>query len=441
MNSPRAWVIFGFSVLIYLIAVTQRSTFGIAGVEASERFDVNAAMLSTFAVLQIATYAALQIPVGVLADRYGSRPLLIFGAAAMALGQTALALSETLWTGLPARMLVGAGDAFTFISVVRLLPEWFSGRILAQLTQWLGMLGSVGQVVAAFPFAFLLHSLGWQHAFVIAAGASVVAVAIGVFIIRSGVPVHHDDPGSSTLGRLRVSMSSPGTQLGFWSHMLGGTAPGVVGIMWGFPLLTAGFGYDIATASMVMSMIVLGSLLPGPIIGWAVASYPFRRGDIVLGIAVLVYGTWAVVLLWPASPPVWLATLLFFIIGAGGPSSLIGMDYARTFNPTHSVGAASGFVNTGGFMGALLSMFVIGVVLDIADNARVAAGGVSDLYALDSFRLAFAISFIIPIAAFVGVLVTRQWLRRVRFRDEGIEAVPVWLSLWKATRRPSETST
>ena len=440
MNSPRAWVIFGFSVLMYLIAVTQRSTFGIAGVEATERFDVNAAMLSTFAVVQIATYAALQIPVGLLADRFGSRPLLTVGAAAMALGQAALAFSEVLWTGLPARMLVGAGDAFTFISVVRLLPEWFSGRVLAQLTQWLGMLGSVGQIVAAFPFAYLLHSLGWQWAFLIAASASVVAVAIGVVIIRRGVPVHHDGSGSSTLGRLRASISGPGTQLGFWSHMLGGTAPGVVGIMWGYPLLTTGFGYDMATASTVMSMIVVGSFLPGPIIGWAVASYPFRRGDIVLGMAMLVYGTWAVVLLWPTIPPVWLAMLLFFIIGAGGPSSLIGMDYARTFNPTHSVGAASGFVNTGGFMGALVSMFMIGLVLDIADSARVAAGGVSDLYAVDSFRIAFAISFVIPIAAFIGVLVTRQWLRRVRFRDEGIEAVPLWLSLWKTIRRPSRAT-
>jgi len=217
--------------------------------------------------------------------------------------------------------------------------------------------------------------------------------------------------------------------------MLGGTAPTLMATMWGYPLLTAGFGYDIATASTVMSMIVIGGLLPGPVIGWAAANYPFRRGDIVIGMALLVYGMWAIVLLWPGTPPVWLAMTLYFIIGAGGPSSLVGMDYARTFNPPHSVGAASGFVNTGGFTGGLTSMFIIGVVLDFVNNARVAAGEPSNLYALDSFRLGFLVSFIVPLIALVGVVVTRQWLRRVRFREEGIEPVPLWLAISRTARR------
>ena len=69
MNSWRSWVVFAGAVIVYLIAVTQRTTFGIVGVEATDRFGVSAATLSSVAVVQVATYAALQIPVGVLVDR------------------------------------------------------------------------------------------------------------------------------------------------------------------------------------------------------------------------------------------------------------------------------------------------------------------------------------------------------------------------------------
>lgn len=438
MNTPRAWAIFIGSVLIYLIAVTQRSTFGIAGVQATERFEVTAAALSTVAVVQVATYALLQIPVGILADRFGPRFMLIAGASVMTCGQLLLATAEEFWLGLVARILVGAGDAFVFVSILRLLPNWFRGRILSQLTQWLGMLGQFGQLLSAFPFVFILHSFGWEPAFLSAAGLAMVAIAIGILVVRNGRS--HDDgeapPEGSILRRLRLAVARPGTQLGFWSHMLGGTAPGLMGMMWGYPFLTAALGYDIGTASTLLSMIVVGGVLPAPVIGWAIARYPFRRGDMVLGMASLIYGVWLLVLLWPGEPPVWLVATLFFVIGAGGPSSLIGMDFARSFNPAHTMGAVSGFVNVGGFLGAFTSMFLVGVVLDLVDAARVAGGGVSELYALESFRIAFLVYFAVPLTAAVCVILTRRWLRRVRARDEGIEAVPIWVALFRSFRRP-----
>lgn len=438
MNSPRAWAVFIGSVVVYLIAVTQRSTFGIAGVEATERFEVTAAALSTVAVVQVATYASLQIPVGILADRLGPRVMLIAGSTIMACGQLLLATATEFWVGLVARILVGAGDAFTFVSILRLLPNWFRGRILSQLTQWLGMLGQFGQLLSAFPFAFILHSFGWEPAFLSAAGLAVLGITIGLLVVRNGQEQDHGDspPEGSIIRRLRFAIGRPGTQLGFWSHMLGGTAPNLMGMMWGYPFLTAALGYDIGTASVLLSMIVLGGVVPAPIIGWAAARFPFRRGDMVLGMGALIYGTWTLTLLWPEEPPVWLVGALFFVIGLGGPTSLIGIDFARSFNPAHTVGAVSGFVNVGGFLGGFTSMFLVGVVLDVVDAARVASGSTSDLYALDSFRIAFFVFFLVPLTTAVCVILTRRWLRRVRAREEGIKAVPLWVALSRRRRRP-----
>ena len=96
MNSRRAWVVFGFAVFDYIVAVLQRSSLGVAGVEATDRFHVSAALLSSLAVIQLIVYAGLQIPVGVILDRVGSRLLLATGASLMVLGQLTLALAPSI---------------------------------------------------------------------------------------------------------------------------------------------------------------------------------------------------------------------------------------------------------------------------------------------------------------------------------------------------------
>ena len=122
MNSARSWVVFGGAVFAYIVGVTQRTSFGVVGVDATERFGVTAAAISTVAVVQIIVYAALQIPVGVLADRIGPRTLIVTGALVMAAGQVTLALAPGFALAVVARILVGVGDAMTFVSVIRLLP-------------------------------------------------------------------------------------------------------------------------------------------------------------------------------------------------------------------------------------------------------------------------------------------------------------------------------
>ena len=108
--------------------------------------------------MQIVVYAALQIPVGILVDRIGPRTLIVCGAVMMAVGQAVLAIAPSIGVAILARVLVGMGDAATFVSVIRMLPNWFGGRVLPQLSQWVGIIGQLGQIVSAVPFALLLHS-------------------------------------------------------------------------------------------------------------------------------------------------------------------------------------------------------------------------------------------------------------------------------------------
>ena len=135
----------------YTVAVFHRASLGVAGVEAQERFSAGASAVSLFLVLQLVVYAAMQVPVGVALDRFGSRRLILAGALTMAAGQATLAVAGDVPTAIAARVLVGAGDAMTFISVLRVVSLWFPGRTIPLMTQLTGILGQLGQVLAAFP--------------------------------------------------------------------------------------------------------------------------------------------------------------------------------------------------------------------------------------------------------------------------------------------------
>ena len=434
MNSARSWIVFGGAVFAYLIGVTQRTSFGVLSVDATERFHVNAAAVSTVAVVQIVVYAALQIPVGILVDRVGPRTLIVCGALVMAAGQAVLAFSPTIGFAIFARVLVGIGDAATFVSVIRLLPNWFGGRVLPQLSQWVGIIGQFGQIVSAVPFALLLHSLGWQPGLLIASGASIMASAVALALVRRGGPPTATSPvpTTSALQQLGASIRRPGTQLGFWAHLVGGTVPTLMSIMWGYPFLTAGLGYDVPTAATIFSLQVLGSVLAGPVVGVLVARFPLRRSNVVLTLVTVIFVLFAAVLAWPGIPPLGLVAALFIAIGTGGPGSLVGFDLARSFNPSHALGSASGIVNVGGFLGGFVSMLLIGIALDVIDGARMAAGAVSALYSLDSFRIAFLVPFVVVGAGVVGLLHARRRTRRRMFEERGIEIAPLWVPLFRS---------
>src|SRR3712207_5576804 len=142
----RSYAVWLVGLAAYTVAVFHRSSLGVAAVEAQERFSTGASAVALFLVLQLTVYAALQVPVGLALDRFGSRRLLVTGALTMAAGQLMLALAGDVPTAVAARVLVGTGDAMTFISLLRVVSFWFPGRRVPLVTQLTGILGQVGQI-------------------------------------------------------------------------------------------------------------------------------------------------------------------------------------------------------------------------------------------------------------------------------------------------------
>ena len=95
-----------------------------------------------------------------------------------------------------------------------------------------------------------------------------------------------------------------------------------------------------------------------------------------------------------------------------GPGSMIGFDFARTFNPPNRLGTATGIVNIGGFVASLVAIYLIGVVLDLR------TGGVPT-YTLGDFRAAMSVQYLIWAVGLLGIVMSRRKLRR-RMAAQGI---------------------
>jgi predicted MFS family arabinose efflux permease len=368
----RAWAVWATAVATYFITVLHRGSMSVAGLHAAERFDISASALASFTVVQLTVYAAMQVPVGILLDRYGSKRLLIAASLLLFVAQSTFSLVESYPAALAARALLGVGDALVFISVLRVVMSWFPALRQPVMTQATGMLGGVGAIVSTVPMAAAFHSFGWTRTF---AGASVLSLLTGVAVLFLIKDTPYDEPLSRTKQslfevrhNLRRSWREPGTRLGLWTHFTTSFSGSTFSLLWGYPFLVRGEGLAPTTAAALLIVPVLAALCYGPLVGRYAARFPFYRSWIVLAVIGGAAFMWTVVLLWPGQAPIPVLILLVVVLAAGGPGSMLGLDYARTFNPATRFGAANGMVNTGGFIATLICIGMVGVLLDASSG-------------------------------------------------------------------------
>ncbi|WP_303709110.1 MULTISPECIES: nitrate/nitrite transporter [Microbacterium] len=416
----RAWAIWSVGVAAYVLAITNRTSLGAVGVEAADRFQADASTLALFAVVQLAVYGGMQIPVGVLLDRYGSRPIITAGMLLMAAGQLTMALSPSIGIAIVARVLLGAGDAAVFPAVLRLVATWFPAQRGPVMVQFTGIIGQAGQLIALVPVAALLHATTWSITFGSIAGLGLLFTILVWLIVRNNPAESGRDVSVNTdTGVVRVVTSAidtgvgiraawahPGTRLAFWSHFTTPFAGTVFVLLWGMPFLTAGEGLTTAHAAGIISIYVVAGMILGPIIGDLSRRLPNHRSlALVLPAVGVQMAAWIAVIALPGPAPDWLLWVLAIALATGGPASMIAFDHARTHNPAHRLSTATGVTNAGGFIAALIAVFVIGLLLD-AQGA-----GTPDTYTLDAFRVAFLTPIPLWILGVVFILIERKRTR------------------------------
>ncbi len=389
LGGRRAWAVWFVAASAYAVTVLLRGTLGVAGLTAADRFGITASALASFTVVQLVVYAAMQVPAGILLDRYGSRRMLIASALILVVAQTLFSLAASYPLALLARALHGAGDALVFISVLRVGVLWFPVLRQPMMSQLVGILAGAGAIASQVPLAWALQEFGWTPAFAAMGLFSLlIAVAVAVFVKDTPYDVRPGRtkmPAAQVLSTLKRAWREPGTRLGIWTHFTTSFPPLTFGLLWGFPFLVRGEGLTPGAAAGLLTLLTVLAMLVGPVVGRYAARYPFYRSWIVLAVVGATSATWTVVLLWPGRAPMPVLVLLVAVLAAGGPGSNLGFDYARTFNPATRFGAANGIVNGGGYVATLVGLAAVGVVLDLSSGG--VAPGVAD------FKWAFATQY------------------------------------------------
>ena len=264
LGGRRAWAVSAAAIAVYVLAVFHRTSLGVAGLVAAERFHISSSQLATFTMVQLFVYAAMQIPVGAVLDRIGSKRMLTIGVTLMTCAQLGFAVAHSFGQGLAARVFVGMGDAMVFISLLRLVALWFPPARTPMVTQLTGVLGQLGALAAAAPLSAALRHLGWTRSFLLAAGAGVVLGVVLLAVVRDSPYESHqrEELKLRAVGRaVRLAWSEPGTRLGLWSHFSAQFGATVFTLLWGFPFLVSGEGLSEGTASLLLMLMVVTTVV------------------------------------------------------------------------------------------------------------------------------------------------------------------------------------
>ncbi|WP_404430812.1 MFS transporter [Sutcliffiella horikoshii] len=379
-NSKFRWVIFTSVLFTYLIMSSQRTAPGLITDQLMMDFSVTAATVGLVTSIQFFVYTGMQIPMGILADRYGPNFLLILGATLTGIGTIIYSFGTHELVLFFARILTGIGDATIWVNMVLILSLWFNKKEFTRLIGFAGMTGSLGFLLATVPFSVLIALLGWRGAFLLA-GILLCLLSIFLYFVlvkksQQSLIVAPKIQREKTSVILRRILSDRQAWALFFCHF--GIVGGYIGFIgsWAVPYVMDVYGMTRIVASQLIMISLIGALIGAPLIGWISSCLEtIKRPYIVFHITVLL--CWSIFLLFKEHPPFYLLIILFFIIGFGFGSNSLTFAVVRQSFPIKETGIVTGFANTGGFLSAVLLPSIFGYLLDYFQST---SGSISDGY-------------------------------------------------------------
>nr|WP_275411188.1 MFS transporter [Bacillus sp. B15-48] len=407
------WVVFGCVLVTYLFMSAQRTAPGLITGELMRDFQVTASTIGLIASIQFFIYTVLQIPMGILADRFGPNFFLIIGAVLTGLGTIIYSLGTDEYVLFFARILTGTGDATIWVNMVLILSQWFSAKEFTRLIGVVAMTGSLGFLLATVPFAAFIDLLGWRASF----------FSIGFLLCLCGVLLYFvlvKKPNQSFFEnkdikrkRTSVLLKNIVTNRQAWALFLChfglvGTFVGFIG-SWAVPYGMNMYGMTRTDASQLVLIGLVGALIGAPLSGWISSRLGMiKRPYIVVHLIIVL--CWTMFLITNANPPVFMLTVLFFVIGLAYGANALTFATVRQSFPVVEAGIASGFANTGGFLSAVLLPSIFGMILD---HFQSPANSISAGYSYG-----FITPVVFSIIGLIGVMMIKE-KRQEKVREVG----------------------
>jgi MFS family permease len=414
-----AWSVWGLGALLYLIGFYLRVAPAVITDQLMLEFAITGAALGNLSAFYFYSYVAMQIPTGMIADRWGPRRLLTVGAGVAALGTALFAFAPTIFWANMGRLLIGASVAVAFVSMLKLASHWFAPKQYALASGMALLMGVVGGVVAGVPLRFLVETFGWRPVMGVSAALTAVLCVVTWLRVRDdpverGYASHyqgaHGAHGSQSVLRGLMEVLSyrniwilTAVPIGFSGAVL--TFAG----LWGVPFLRQVHGLDPKAAAAITSILLVAWALGGPILGSWSERMQMRKPLYLIASGVALLG-WSAIIFLPL--PLWALVVLLIPTGFASGNIIIGFAWAKESVPLRLVGTASGFCNMGPLLGGMLLQPAMGWILDQRWNGAL-AGGVR-IYDAGAYRAGFTLLFAtMVLAAFILILAKDSHCRQM----------------------------
>lgn len=390
-----AFAVWGLGALLYLIGFYHRVAPAVITRELMSEFAIGAAALGNLSALYYYSYVAIQVPAGVLSDRFGPRRILATGAAFAAAGTVLFALAPTYAGAGLGRLLIGGSVGVAFVAMLKLAGHWFASTRFGMISGLALATGILGAVSAGVPLRLLVDAFGWRGVMgAMAVVTAALAVAIWTIVrddprdrgYASHVQSHHDRSQPVFAGIRRAFASR-----NIWLVVLvSGAVSGptlTFGGLWGVPFLTTHYGFTTSQASMATSLLLACWAVSSPSLGALSDRLRLRKPVYVAG-AVLATVGWACVLMIEGLPPWMLVTLLAFT-GCVSGSAMLGFAIAKESAPPELGGTAGGIANMGNMLGGMVMQPAVGWVLDQRWTGALENG--VRIYDFEAYRAGFSL--------------------------------------------------
>jgi MFS family permease len=366
-----------------------------------ESFSVTAGSLGILSAFFFYAYAPMQIPVGLLMDRFGPRRLLSFASLLCGIGSFLFGMAEGLPAAKIGRFLMGIGSAFAFVGMVYVCSHMFPPKkraLLIGIGNSIGMLGAVG---ATGPLSYSVELFGWRLT-VNAFGFIGLALAVILyFFIQKEEETHQTltkQTSISFLKNLKVVCLNYRSWLNGIIALLTYMTTAAFASLWGVPFLMESYGFSKELAGFIVSMIFVGWIIGGPIIG--VISDKFNKRKPFLFSCIVLTALALLPVLYISHLPIWLLFVLLLLVGFFQSGELLNFSLAIELNPMESKGTSIAFTNFLVACGTSMIQPLIGVFLDLGWDGLV-QGGVPIYsvrnyhFAMLSFPIALLLAFIL----------------------------------------------
>ena len=409
-----AWSVWGLGALLYLIGFYQRVAPAVITDRLMADFTLGAAALGNLSAFYFYSYVAMQIPTGIIADRWGPRRLLTIGAGVAALGTALFAFAPTIFWANAGRLLIGASVAVAFVSMLKLATRWFKPEQVALASGIALFCGVCGGVVAGVPLRLLVESFGWRPVMMVTAVVT-AALCLAIWLFVRDDPSERDytsyaqAPATNTAhhGSVWHGLMQVLSYRNTWILVIVpiGVAGSVLTFagLWGVPYLKQVHGLDTKTAAAITSSLLIAWALGGPILGSLSERMGRRKPLYVITTLIALIG-WGVIIFIPLPLPALIALLV--VSGFACGNLIIGFAFAKESVPVRLMGTASGVCNMGPLMGGMFLQPGVGWILDRNWLGNTASG--ARVYDAAAYQAGFSLIFACIALSLVLILFARE---------------------------------